>query len=205
VPDKLVVLLRPSRITGHESPSKRRIARNGIAARSRLTGSRSIRRGATPEINQTGTVWYAPNDFTRPERTPDFRRPAAPHDRYRSDGDRGDGAIELIGRDDHARTGLGSLRARGWIEANQEDAEPLDHHCHCFTSNSLVMRRVVARSSGARGGRRNAFDQLARALRRGRSNKPFPDVSTSKPYGQWFKVNSAAVVFMRAFSVAEWA
>jgi hypothetical protein len=32
--DKLVVLLCPSRILGCESPSKRRIARNGIAARS---------------------------------------------------------------------------------------------------------------------------------------------------------------------------
>ena len=75
---------------------------------------------------------------------------------------------------------------------------------HSFRSNSLVNRRVAARSSSELGGRRKAFAQLARARRRGRKSRPSLEGRSSRPYGQRGNASSNTVVFMEAHFVMPW-
>jgi hypothetical protein len=94
------------------------------------------------------------------------------------------------------------FRACRWVEVDKENVEATNCHFHSLTSNSLVIARVAARSSGVGREWRNLSPHFARALRRGRSRRPLVEDRISKPYGQRAKTSSIAIVFMRVFSMA---
>ena len=94
-------------------------------------------------------------------------------------------------------------RWRDRDETDEKDLKPLHYHSQSFASKSLANGRVAARSFGAGGGRRKAFAQCARALRRGRSNRPSAEGRTSSRYGQWSRASSSADVFMSGYFPAD--
>jgi hypothetical protein len=62
-----------------------------------------------------------------------------------------DMGVELVGRDDRARSGLADLAAPPRIQVDQEDFAPTNglrrYHCHSSSSNRVAVGSSMSRSS----------------------------------------------------------